>query len=64
MQQEIKTANPKKGCSTFVLRILRRDNGTWQGSLGHIQTGRMKTFQSCLEMIKILDETIDEGDND
>ncbi|NMB13446.1 MAG: hypothetical protein GX977_14310 [Firmicutes bacterium] len=42
--------------STFIVRILRTDNGTWQGRIGHTQTGDMKTFQSCLEMLRIMDE--------
>ena len=44
--------------STFVLRILRTDNGTWQGSIGQVQTGEMKTFQSCLKMLRILDHAV------
>lgn len=42
--------------STFIVRILRTDNGTWQGRIGHTQTGDMKAFQSCLEMLRIMDE--------
>jgi hypothetical protein len=42
--------------STFIVRILRTDNGTWQGRIGHTQTGEMRTFQSCLEMLRIMDE--------
>lgn len=44
--------------STFVLRILRTDNGTWQGTIGHVQTGKVETFQSCLEMLRILDYAV------
>ncbi len=44
--------------STFIVRILRTDNGTWQGRIGHTQTGEMKTFRSCLEMLRIIDEMV------
>jgi hypothetical protein len=53
-----KTLSPTTRSSTFVLRILRTDNGTWQGSIGHVQTGAMKTFQSCLEMLRIIDHSV------
>jgi hypothetical protein len=59
---ESRVLGPTTRSSTFVLRILRTDNGTWQGSMGHVQTGEMKAFQSCLEMLRILDHAV--GTND
>ncbi|NLY30909.1 MAG: hypothetical protein GX047_09835 [Firmicutes bacterium] len=47
--------------STFIVRIVRCANGTWQGRIGHTQTGEMRPFQSCLEMIMIMDEFVDTG---
>ncbi len=47
--------------STFVVRIIRCANGTWQGRIGHTQTGEMRPFQSCLEMIKIMDDFVGTG---
>ena len=47
--------------STFVVRIIRCANGTWQGRIGHTQPGEMRPFQSCLEMIKIMDEFVGTG---
>jgi len=44
--------------STFIIRILRTDNGTWQGRIGHTQTGEMRPFKSCLEMLRLMDEII------
>ncbi|NMB45633.1 MAG: hypothetical protein GX998_04395 [Firmicutes bacterium] len=44
--------------STFIIRILRTDNGTWQGRIGHTQTGEMRPFKGCLEMLRLMDEII------
>ena len=43
---------------TFVVRVLRVENGTWQGQIDHIQTGSVWRFRSCLEMLKIIDELV------
>ncbi|NLS44621.1 MAG: hypothetical protein GX969_02600 [Firmicutes bacterium] len=58
IKAETEVLSPNTGSCTLVLRILRADNGTWQGSIGHVQTGRMKTFQSCLEMLRVLEQII------
>lgn len=44
--------------STFVVKILRTDNGTWQGRVGNVQSGIMVSFRSCLELIRCIDEML------
>ncbi len=48
------TQGPKK--TTFVVHVYYTANHTWQGRLGEVRTGKMRTFRSCLEMLKLMDE--------
>lgn len=45
--------------TTFIVRSVRTDNDTWQGRIGHTQTGEMRMFRSCLEMLRIMDEILE-----
>lgn len=45
---------------TFVIRILGTSNATWQGSITHLDENRTVHFRSVLELIKIIDGTLDE----
>ncbi len=58
MKEEDTASSPTTKSSTFIVRVLRTDNGTWQGRIGHVQSGDMHTFQSCLEMLRIIDELV------
>jgi len=40
---------------TFIVRIYRTEHGTWQGQLAHVQSGQVHYFQSCLEMLKMME---------
>ncbi|NLJ84951.1 MAG: hypothetical protein GX322_00795 [Firmicutes bacterium] len=55
--EETTSCQPTKS-ATFIVRILRTDNGTWQGSVGHVQSGEIYTFKSCLEMLRLIDELV------
>ncbi|NMB26132.1 MAG: hypothetical protein GX986_11435 [Firmicutes bacterium] len=54
---------PTTKSSTFVVRVLRTEHGTWQGRVGHVQTGDMRPFQSCLELLRIMDELVGTKDS-
>ena len=54
--------HPTSRPSTFIVRVLRTENGTWQGHVGYVQTGNMRSFQSCLELLKIIDELVETKD--
>lgn len=55
------TRNPnttKTTGNTFVVRILRNEHGTWQGRVGHVQSGAMVSFRSCLELIQYINREL------
>lgn len=48
--------SPKpKGMGTFVVKILDRQNSTWQGSVTWADRQRVKYFRSALELLKMID---------
>ena len=44
--------------ATFVLRILTRQNATWQGILEWVEGGRRDRFSSDLEFLKLLERDL------
>lgn len=52
---------PQKGrLATFAIRILFRQNASWQGSVAWVETGRESTFRSALELILLIDSALRE----
>ena len=51
----------KKNTGTFVLKILSRKNSTWQGSITWVEKKRSKNFRSALELLKLIDNVLDEA---
>ena len=39
----------------FIIKIISRENATWQGTITWVQTNETQHFRSALELIKILD---------
>jgi hypothetical protein len=51
----------KKGqVATFFLRILFRQNASWQGSVTWMENGRSESFRSALELIFLTDSALRE----
>lgn len=50
--------NKDKG--TFVVKILSKQNATWQGSITWVEEQKTQNFRSALELIKMIDEALDE----
>ena len=48
------------GLATFALRILFRQNASWQGSVTWMETGRTESFRSALELIFLTDSALRE----
>ena len=46
--------------ATFALRILFRQNASWQGSVTWMETGRTESFRSALELIFLTDSALRE----
>jgi hypothetical protein len=44
---------------TFVVRIMNRQNATWQGVVTHVDKKTERPFRSLLELIKLIDSTFD-----
>jgi hypothetical protein len=45
---------------TFVIRILNRQNATWQGMVTRLDKKEEQPFRSLLELIKLIDSAFDE----
>jgi NADPH:quinone reductase-like Zn-dependent oxidoreductase len=45
---------------TFVIRILNRQNATWQGIVTCVDKKEDQSFRSLLELIKLIDSSFDE----
>ena len=45
---------------TFVIRILNRQNATWQGVVTRLDRKEDQPFRSLLELIKLIDSAFDE----
>lgn len=47
---------------TFIVKIMNKQNGTWQGSVNWIEGQKTLHFRSALELIKLLDEAAGTGE--
>lgn len=45
---------------TFVIRVQHRQHSSWQGRVTHLDSNKTVYFRSVLELIKIVDGTLDE----
>lgn len=52
-------ANQKGRLATFSLRIMFRQNSSWQGSLTWMEENREESFRSALELLLLIDSAID-----
>lgn len=52
---------PQEGkLATFAVRILFRQNASWQGSIAWLEEGREQSFRSVLELILLMDSALKE----
>ena len=57
-------AEQKRGAiATFSLRILFRQNASWQGSITWIEGNQEEYYRSVLELIVLIDNAISYGQN-
>lgn len=45
---------------TFVLKIMNRQNSTWQGTVTWVEENKTQNFRSALELLKLIDGALDE----
>ena len=57
----MRTKDYKKD-QTFILKILDRQNSTWQGSILWVVEQNEQYFRSALEKLKLIDEALDQND--
>jgi len=48
--------------STFEITVRYRQNATWQGHILWIEKGLQQEFRCVLEMLKLIDEALTEGE--
>jgi hypothetical protein len=46
--------------ATFKLRVLFRQNASWQGSVSWLENGREENFRSVLELLFLMDSALGE----
>lgn len=47
--------------ATFAVRVIFRQNASWQGSVTWLEGGREQSFRSVLELILLLDSALQSG---
>lgn len=46
-------------CATFAVRVLFRQNASWQGSLTWLEEGKEESFRSVLELLLLMHSALD-----
>ena len=46
---------------TFEVTVRFQRNATWQGQIHWIEKNQKQNFRSALEMLKLMDEAVEEG---
>lgn len=49
----------ERNTGTFIIKILNKQNATWQGSVTWVEEKKTQNFRSALELIKMIDEVMD-----
>ncbi|HHY63462.1 MAG TPA: hypothetical protein GX501_00290 [Clostridiaceae bacterium] len=63
MEKEI-LSNANTGKATFIIKVLFRQNATWQGKIQWVEKNKTQNFRSDLEMLKLMDDALKISDND
>ena len=48
--------------NTFIVKILNKQNSTWQGSVSWVEGETTQCFRSALEMLKLIDGALEENE--
>ena len=51
-------APPQGEMANFLLKVIFRQNASWQGSLSWLDQNREESFRSVLEFLKLIDEAL------
>lgn len=47
------------GNETFIVKVMRNENSTWQGSITWADKSETKFFRSALELLHLMDSAIE-----
>lgn len=61
-EEELLKKHGDKG--TFVIRVRHRQHSSWQGEITYLEEDKSVCFRSLLELIKIIDNILDETEED
>lgn len=50
----------ERDSGTFIVKILNRQNSTWQGTITWVEEHKIQNFRSALELLKLIDGALDE----
>ena len=53
----------KKQKAKFIINVQYRQNATWQGTIQWVEENRTQNFRSTLEMLKLIDEALEDYEN-
>lgn len=59
---ERESRGKRKTQGTFIVNIKYRENATWQGEVVWVDKKQRKCFRSALELMKLMDSALDEGE--
>lgn len=54
----------QKKTETFIVKIMNRQNATWQGSVTWVDEQREQYFRSALELLKLIDGALEKTNED
>jgi len=57
------TNKEKKAKAKFIVSVQYRQNATWQGTIQWVEKNKSQNFRSTLELLKLMDEAIAEGED-
>ena len=49
----------EQNTGTFIVKILERQNATWQGKITWVEEQKEQYFRSALELLKLIDGALD-----
>ena len=53
----------KKHMGTFIVEVCGRENASWQGKVTWADKGRSQHLRSALELLKLMDQALDERED-
>ena len=63
VSQKESVYNGSTGKATFIIKVLFRQNATWQGKIQWVEKNKTQNFRSDLEMLKLMDDALRISDN-